>query len=330
MFDSFFFGWRKASQCKKLIKRLSCRIKLLNNKRSSIIRQSRIDIAHLLKNNYRQIAFNRVEQLIMDERNVSAYNLLDHFCEFTLLHLPYIRHHKDIPNDINEAVSSLVYASARCGDLPELLVIRKLFSNRYGQTFALLSLQLLPGNLVNHQVKENLSLRCVSDEDKYKIMKEIISTSCLKIEAILAIDNCPWQEEIVTLIEPEYSSETADVTRIPDSRIDLNSQMVLDHDHKHHQDVEEIQSWTKQNGNCQEQRLFKFKSLSSPLFEPCMEKGSGKRLRRRSAVCRGLINGGDANNLSLKDVEYESYYGASFEERRKFGNKRKCRKKANL
>lgn len=59
---------------------------------------------------------------------------------------------RDCPNDVNEAVSSLIFASARCGDLPELPVIRKLFGERYGQRFAVVALELLPGNLVNRQV----------------------------------------------------------------------------------------------------------------------------------------------------------------------------------
>lgn len=59
---------------------------------------------------------------------------------------------RDCPNDVNEAVSTLIFASARCGDLPELPKIRKLFGERYGQRFALVALELLPGNLVNRQV----------------------------------------------------------------------------------------------------------------------------------------------------------------------------------
>lgn len=59
---------------------------------------------------------------------------------------------RDCPNDINEAVSTLIYSSARLGDLPELLMIRKLFGERYGQRFAAVALDLLPGNLVNRQV----------------------------------------------------------------------------------------------------------------------------------------------------------------------------------
>lgn len=49
-------------------------------------------------------------------------------------------------------MSSLIFASARCGDLPELRLIRKLFEDRYGQRFAMVALDLLSGNLVNRQV----------------------------------------------------------------------------------------------------------------------------------------------------------------------------------
>lgn len=49
-------------------------------------------------------------------------------------------------------MSTLIYSSARLGDLPELLLIRKLFAERYSQRFAAVALDLLPGNLVNRQV----------------------------------------------------------------------------------------------------------------------------------------------------------------------------------
>lgn len=59
---------------------------------------------------------------------------------------------RECPNDINEAVSSLIYASARLGDLHELYVIKKLFGERYGHKFATTAMDLLPGNLVNKKV----------------------------------------------------------------------------------------------------------------------------------------------------------------------------------
>ncbi|KAL7002376.1 hypothetical protein U1Q18_003531 [Sarracenia purpurea var. burkii] len=178
MFE-ILFGWRKASKCKKLIRGVQCRLKLLKNKRSAIVRQLRDDVAQLLKHGHDLSAFHRVEQLFKDESIVAVYDLLDHFCEFIIIHLSYIRKHKDCPNDINEAVSTLIFASARCGDLPELLVIRKLFGERYGKRFATVALELLPGNLVNRQIKENLSIKSVPDDVKYRLVDEI-ARSCLQ------------------------------------------------------------------------------------------------------------------------------------------------------
>ncbi|KAI3465731.1 hypothetical protein Pfo_022394 [Paulownia fortunei] len=178
MFD-ILFGWRKASKCKKLIKAVQCRLKLLKNKRCCIVKQLREDVAELLKHGHDQNAFERVEQIIMDESTVQVYDLLDQFCEFILINLPYIRKHRDCPNDINEAASTLIFSSARFGELPELLSIRKLFGERYGQRFVMAALELLPGNLVNHQIKENLYITKVPDDVKYRLLDEIAS-SCIQ------------------------------------------------------------------------------------------------------------------------------------------------------
>ncbi|GMI77178.1 IST1-LIKE 10 [Hibiscus trionum] len=75
--------------------------------------------------------------------------MLDHFCEFINIQLPYIRRHRDCPNDINEAFSSLIFASARCAQLP---AIRKLFGERYRHRFETVAIELLPGNLANCEV----------------------------------------------------------------------------------------------------------------------------------------------------------------------------------
>ncbi|XP_020229464.1 uncharacterized protein LOC109810414 [Cajanus cajan] len=188
------FGWSKASKCKKAIKRARCRLGLLKNKRLAIARQLRKDLAELIQSGHEETAFNRVEQLLQDESLAAAYELLDHFCEFILSQFSYIRRHKDCPNDINEAVSSLIFASARCGDLPELGVIRNLFGQRYGERFATTAVELFPGNLVNKQLKENLSVKSVPDDLKYRMMDKIAKDNCLQ-QQVLAIEYYPdWQQ----------------------------------------------------------------------------------------------------------------------------------------
>ncbi|KAI3918213.1 hypothetical protein MKX01_041533 [Papaver californicum] len=187
------FGWRKACKCKRLIKRVQCRIKLLKNKRDSMIRHLRGDILQLLKNGQDQSAFSRVGQLYKDQNIVAAYELLDHFCEFIVINLPYIRRNKDCPNDINEAASSLLYASARCGDLPELPKLRKLFGDRYGNRFAIAAVELLPGNLVNRQLIQNLSVESISVDVKFRLMKEIARENCLEMDPLQTDIKCGQQ-----------------------------------------------------------------------------------------------------------------------------------------
>ncbi|XP_068666626.1 uncharacterized protein [Aristolochia californica] len=139
-----------------------------------MVKQLREDIAQLLINGHRPtIIFSRVEQLFKAQSILSAYDLLDHFCEFIIINLSYIRKHRDCPNDINEAVSSLIFAAARCADLPELQALRKLFGERYGNDFAVAAVELFPGNHVNPQISEKLSVKSVSDGAKLKLLQEI-------------------------------------------------------------------------------------------------------------------------------------------------------------
>ncbi|KAK2644122.1 hypothetical protein Ddye_019317 [Dipteronia dyeriana] len=141
--------------CKNLVRRVQCRLKFLKIKRDSIVMQLRDEIAQLIQHGHDDIAFSRVEKLFQDQSLLAAYDLLQHYCEFIIIHFPYIRKHKDCPNDINEAVSTLIFAASWCGDLPELQKIRKLFGERYGHKFAKAAVELCPGTLVNSQVMCN-------------------------------------------------------------------------------------------------------------------------------------------------------------------------------
>ena len=42
----------------------------------------------------------------------------------------------ECPNELKEAVSSLIFATSRCGGFPELQQIREMFLSRFGKEFA--------------------------------------------------------------------------------------------------------------------------------------------------------------------------------------------------
>ncbi|MED6148175.1 hypothetical protein PIB30_050639 [Stylosanthes scabra] len=275
-----FFGWSKASKCKRAMKQGRCRLKLLKNKREAIARQLRKDVAELVHCGHDETALNRVEQLNEDESLVATYNLLDHYCELVLTQLSYIRRHKDCPNDINEAVSSLIYASARCGDIPELCVIRKLFGERYGDEFVVTAMELLPGNLVNNQLKENLSGNPVSDDVKFRIVDEIVRENCTQ-EQVLAIQYHPsWQQEQdkqvdlsmskpndlcsspkstligVSAIVPAVQQYPPYILNSPLEKKIVNFTKLEDYGG----DIEEYEFSVSKYGTCHDQTLFKFRT----------------------------------------------------------------------
>ncbi|KAF9596384.1 hypothetical protein IFM89_009732 [Coptis chinensis] len=142
------FGWRKASRCKKLIRRVQCRLKLLKNKRDSIVRQVRQDVVQLIKDGHEDCALSRIDQIYKDQSLKAVYDLLDNFFGFIIVNLSYIRKHRDCPNDINGGVKFII-CFARFGDLPELIKLRNSLVNVMGKGLQRIAVELSYGNLVN-------------------------------------------------------------------------------------------------------------------------------------------------------------------------------------
>ncbi|KAL3632315.1 hypothetical protein CASFOL_025299 [Castilleja foliolosa] len=248
-----------------MIKMVQCRLKLVKNKRCCIVNMLRQDVAELLKQGHTQTAFHRVEQIIMDESMVQLYDLLDQFCQFIILNFSYIRKHRDCPNDINEACSTLIFSSARFGELPELMSLRKLFGDRYGQRFVITALELRPGNLVSPQLKENLYIKKVSDDLKYKLLAEITSSY---------IQEGPLLLEYKPELRSHDNYESTLYNGISESPRKI---MYFD-------DIEEFVSPLSKDLNFQDQRLFVFKSIGmNPLSEKADYEG---KIECRLGFCK--------------------------------------------
>lgn len=149
------------------------RIKLLRNKREIQVKQMRKEISQLLTTGQEPSARIRVEHIIREQNILAAYDILELFCELVAVRLPIIESQRNCPLDLKEAISSLIFASPRCSDLPELLQIRQLFAAKYGKEFAAAAAELRPDCGVNRRIIEKLSVRAPPGEVKLKLMKEI-------------------------------------------------------------------------------------------------------------------------------------------------------------
>ncbi|KAL4327995.1 hypothetical protein AHAS_Ahas13G0155800 [Arachis hypogaea] len=214
---------------KRTITSAKRRIRELKNKRLVMAKHLHQDMIELLNNinGHEDIALNKAAQLYQDKSLIRAYGLLDHYCDFILKKLSFIRRHKKCPDDVNEAVSSLIFASARCGnDLPELYVLRKLFGQRYGHQFVTASVELSSGNLVNKELKEILRppVIYVPEHVRYRKADEIARDNCQQQPEILAIEQSQVEEE-----NKQYQIVPSDTFTVPESTssIDASSALVV-------------------------------------------------------------------------------------------------------
>lgn len=60
---------------------------------------------------------------------------------------------RECPDELKEAVSSLIFATSRCGGFPELQQIREMFVSRFGKEFAARAAELRNNCGVNHKVR---------------------------------------------------------------------------------------------------------------------------------------------------------------------------------
>ncbi|KAK1395620.1 hypothetical protein POM88_005483 [Heracleum sosnowskyi] len=169
--------WTNAAKRKSLIRQAKCSLIANMSRRKANIRHWRSDVGHLLQIGQQDEAWSRVERLCREQFIVSAYAQLYQFCDCIYLKLDAMsksKRHSELSNDVWEAVSSLIFAASRCGDLPELHSMRNMFKQYFGEEFERTCVELRPGNNVYPQIKEYLSRKLVVPADvKHQLLNDI-------------------------------------------------------------------------------------------------------------------------------------------------------------
>ncbi|CAI9780351.1 unnamed protein product [Fraxinus pennsylvanica] len=161
------------AKCKISLKLAASRLKLLRNKKEVLVKQMKRELAQLLESGNVQTARIRVEHVIREEKMIAAYDLIEIYCELTVARMPIIESQKNCPIDLKEAITSLIFASPRCGDVPELLDLRKHFTAKYGKDFTTAAIELRPECGVSRMLVEKLSAMAPDGQTKIKILSAI-------------------------------------------------------------------------------------------------------------------------------------------------------------
>ncbi|WJX30283.1 hypothetical protein P8452_18842 [Trifolium repens] len=162
----------KPAKCKTALKLAVSRIKLLRNKREAQVKVLKRELAKLLENGQDQTARIRVEHVVREEKTMAAYELVEIYCELIAARMPMIESQKNCPIDLKEAVASVIFATPRCSDIPELADVKKHMTSKYGKEFASAAIELV----------EKLSAKAPDGPTKIKILTAIAEEHNIKWE----------------------------------------------------------------------------------------------------------------------------------------------------
>lgn len=154
------FDWGfNANKLKPQLKMAVHRFQMASNKKSALLKQNMRQVAVLLAENppKEEKARIKAEALIRDDYVIEAYDILSLNCELLSERIKLIQFQKDCPPDLISCISTLMYAAPRV-DIPELSVIRKQFTSKYGKQFDENAMGNV-GGVLNERVVTKLSVQ---------------------------------------------------------------------------------------------------------------------------------------------------------------------------
>ncbi|KAF8389783.1 hypothetical protein HHK36_024302 [Tetracentron sinense] len=165
----------KISKLKPLVSLAISRLAILKNQRQVRCSQSRSDVLHLLNAGHHDRALLRVEHVIKDKNFLDVFVMLEGYCHLLIERVSLMENSKECPEELKEAISSLLFAASRCGEFPELIEIRAVFASLFGKEFVARAVELRNNCGVNHKMIQKLSTRQPSLESRLMVLKEIAS-----------------------------------------------------------------------------------------------------------------------------------------------------------
>ncbi|KAK7401245.1 hypothetical protein VNO78_12578 [Psophocarpus tetragonolobus] len=151
------------------------RIVILKNQHKARASYARSDVAQLLNLGYHDRALLRVDQWIIEQNMLEVFAMIESYCNFLRERAEVLERNKECPVELKEATATLIFASSRCGEFPELHKIREILTSKFGKEFAERAVELRKNNRVNSKMIQKLSSRPPTTEIKMIALKQIAS-----------------------------------------------------------------------------------------------------------------------------------------------------------
>ncbi|CAA6664295.1 unnamed protein product [Spirodela intermedia] len=127
----------------------------------------------VLRQGKHERALLRTDHIIKEQNMLDAFDMVESYCHILSERADLLESHRECPEELREAISSLVFADSRCGQLPELHEVRSILASRLGKEFVSSAVELRNSCGVNPTIIQKLSTKQPTIEMKWKVVKDM-------------------------------------------------------------------------------------------------------------------------------------------------------------
>ncbi|KAJ0043688.1 hypothetical protein Pint_18788 [Pistacia integerrima] len=209
----------KTSKFKTIVKLAVSRDAIMKNQRQARYSHAKSDVIELLNLGHHERALLRAEYVIKEENMLDVLVMIENYCHLMIERVTLFQKSKlvipECPEELREAVSSLIFASSRCGEFPELMKIREMLTLRFGKEFAARAVELRNNCEVNPKIVQKLSARRPSLESRLKVLKEISA----EIGVTLHLE-----EDVPATVKEQKQQEPNESATFDDAKLGVDTQ----------------------------------------------------------------------------------------------------------
>ncbi|XP_066386426.1 uncharacterized protein [Miscanthus floridulus] len=164
---------KQTARLKSLLGLAVTRLGVVRGHRQVRCGQARGDVEQLLRLGHTDRALARAEHVVREQNALDVLAELEAYCTLIVERAALVDAHRDCPEELREAAAGLVYAAARCGDLPELQEVRGILAAKFGREFVSAASNLRSGCGINAKIVQKLSTKQPSLESRQLVLQEI-------------------------------------------------------------------------------------------------------------------------------------------------------------